>query len=57
MANKTDNTRLFPTWQSSWSHAEHEENTGYTVNKNDWKKIVEDLDTAVMQVLQEHGVC
>jgi hypothetical protein len=56
MINKTDNTTLFPDWKSSWSRLEHEEETGYTIDKDGWKQIVEDLDTAVMQVLQSHGV-
>lgn len=54
--NKTDNTTLFPKWESSWSYAEHVEETGYEVDYHGWKQIVEDLDTAVMQVLQSHGV-
>ena len=56
MHNKTENTTLCPTWESSWSFAEHEEETGYKVDYHGWKQIVEDLDTAVMQVLQSHGV-
>jgi hypothetical protein len=56
MLNKTDNTTLFPDWESSWSRLEHEEATGYTITGDDWKQIVNELDTAVMQVLQANGV-
>ena len=43
-------------WKSSWSKAEHEEAINKSITYSDWKNITEDLDTVVMQVLQNYGM-
>ena len=43
-------------WESSWSKAEHEKAIGKSITYSDWKIIIEDLDTAVMNILQDYGV-